>query len=76
MAEHRRILLDGYPTITTRRGDALVADDGRSVAIDEAAASRGRSSRARQRVPLTPKSRPYHPSASRTAARLLIQRRF
>ena len=36
MAEHRRILLDGYPTITTRRGDALVADDGRSVAIDEA----------------------------------------
>ena len=36
MAEYRRILLDGYPTITTRSGDALIADDGRSVAIDEA----------------------------------------
>lgn len=36
MAEYRRILLDGYPTITERDGDKLVANDGRSVAIDDA----------------------------------------
>ncbi len=36
MAEYRRILLDGYPTITERDGDNLVANDGRVVAIDEA----------------------------------------
>lgn len=31
MAEYRRILLDGYATGVTRRGDALVAADGREV---------------------------------------------
>jgi len=31
-----RILLDGYPTVTTAQGDRLVADDGRAVAIDQA----------------------------------------
>ena len=36
MAEYRRILLDGYPTITTREDDHLVAADGRSVPVDEA----------------------------------------
>lgn len=36
MIEHRRILLDGYPTLTERRGDVLVAADGRSVGVDEA----------------------------------------
>ncbi len=34
--EYRRVLLDGYPTITRRHGDELVANDGRSVGIDEA----------------------------------------
>jgi 5-oxopent-3-ene-1,2,5-tricarboxylate decarboxylase/2-hydroxyhepta-2,4-diene-1,7-dioate isomerase len=36
MAEYRRILLEGYPTIATREGDSLVAADGRSVSVDEA----------------------------------------
>lgn len=34
--EYRRILLDGYPILTTRDGDMLVAKDGRSIAIDDA----------------------------------------
>ncbi|HZU65271.1 MAG TPA: fumarylacetoacetate hydrolase family protein [Novosphingobium sp.] len=34
--EYRRILLDGYPILTTREGDRLVTKDGRSIAIDEA----------------------------------------
>jgi 5-oxopent-3-ene-1,2,5-tricarboxylate decarboxylase / 2-hydroxyhepta-2,4-diene-1,7-dioate isomerase len=34
--EYRRILLDGYPILTTRHGDELVTRDGRSVGIDEA----------------------------------------
>ena len=34
--ETRRILLDGQPTEVTRRGDVLVAPDGRSVPSDEA----------------------------------------
>ena len=36
MTEYRRILLDGYPTQVVRRGDDLVADDGRVVAIANA----------------------------------------
>ena len=36
MTEYRRILLDGYPTQVVRRGDDLVAHDGRVVAIAEA----------------------------------------
>lgn len=36
MTETRRILLDGYPTTVRPHGDSLVANDGRSVAIDEA----------------------------------------
>ena len=36
MTEYRRILLDGYPVLVQRHGDALVARDGRRV--DEAAA--------------------------------------
>ena len=36
MAEYRRILLEGYPTITERDGETLVANDGRTVAIDNA----------------------------------------
>jgi 5-oxopent-3-ene-1,2,5-tricarboxylate decarboxylase/2-hydroxyhepta-2,4-diene-1,7-dioate isomerase len=36
MTEYRRILLDGYPTLTERHDQQLVAGDGRSVAIDEA----------------------------------------
>jgi 5-oxopent-3-ene-1,2,5-tricarboxylate decarboxylase/2-hydroxyhepta-2,4-diene-1,7-dioate isomerase len=36
MAEYRRILLDGWPALTERDGDRLVAGDGRSVAVDEA----------------------------------------
>jgi 5-oxopent-3-ene-1,2,5-tricarboxylate decarboxylase/2-hydroxyhepta-2,4-diene-1,7-dioate isomerase len=35
--ETRRILLDGVPTAVKRDGDELVAGDGRSVSIDEAA---------------------------------------
>jgi len=34
--EYRRILLDGYPILTTRHGDALVTRDGRSIGVDEA----------------------------------------
>lgn len=33
MTEYRRILLDGYPTQVVRRGDDLIADDGRVTAI-------------------------------------------
>lgn len=36
MVALHRILLDGYPTVTTVDGDRLVADDGRSVSIDKA----------------------------------------
>ncbi len=36
MTEYRRILLNGYPTITERHGDELVANDGRSIGIAEA----------------------------------------
>jgi 5-oxopent-3-ene-1,2,5-tricarboxylate decarboxylase / 2-hydroxyhepta-2,4-diene-1,7-dioate isomerase len=36
MAEFRRILLDGWPALTERDGDRLVAGDGRSVAVDDA----------------------------------------
>ncbi|MDP4586045.1 MAG: fumarylacetoacetate hydrolase family protein [Microbacteriaceae bacterium] len=36
MTEFRRILLDGYPTQVLRRGDDLVAHDGRVVAIADA----------------------------------------
>ncbi|UCG72051.1 MAG: fumarylacetoacetate hydrolase family protein [Chromatiales bacterium] len=36
MAEYRRILLDGYPTLTERNGERLEARDGRSVAIADA----------------------------------------
>ncbi|MBN4059661.1 fumarylacetoacetate hydrolase family protein [Acidimicrobium ferrooxidans] len=36
MTEYRRVLLDGYPTLTERNGDQLVAGDGRSVNVDEA----------------------------------------
>lgn len=36
MADIRRVLLDGYPTVMTREGDALVAADGRTVAVDDA----------------------------------------
>jgi len=36
MAEYRRILLDGYPTLTERKGERLEARDGRSVAIADA----------------------------------------
>lgn len=35
-AEYRRILLDGYPIVTVRAGDRLIAGDGRSVGVDEA----------------------------------------
>ena len=34
--ERRRILLDGYPTLVERRGDVLVAGDGREVAAESA----------------------------------------
>ncbi|MEY3309947.1 MAG: hypothetical protein RL107_83 [Actinomycetota bacterium] len=36
MTEYRRILLDGYPTQVLRRGEDLVANDGRVVAISDA----------------------------------------
>jgi 5-oxopent-3-ene-1,2,5-tricarboxylate decarboxylase/2-hydroxyhepta-2,4-diene-1,7-dioate isomerase len=36
VTEYRRILLDGYPTQVVRRGDDLVAGDGRVVAIADA----------------------------------------
>jgi len=34
--EYRRILLDGYPLLTIRDGDMLVAKDGRRIAINDA----------------------------------------
>jgi len=34
--EYRRILLDGYPILTTREGDELLTKDGRSIGVDEA----------------------------------------
>ena len=34
--EYRRILLDGYPILTTRHGDELVTRDGRSIGASEA----------------------------------------
>ncbi len=36
MTEYRRILLQGYPVQVVRRGDELVAPDGRSLGIDAA----------------------------------------
>jgi len=36
VTEYRRILLDGYPVQTVRRGDVLVAPDGREVGVDDA----------------------------------------
>jgi 5-oxopent-3-ene-1,2,5-tricarboxylate decarboxylase/2-hydroxyhepta-2,4-diene-1,7-dioate isomerase len=36
MAEYRRILLDGYATVTERDGDLLRAGDGRTIAVDDA----------------------------------------
>ena len=36
MAELRRILLDGWPTVVTRDGARLHARDGRSVAVEDA----------------------------------------
>jgi 5-oxopent-3-ene-1,2,5-tricarboxylate decarboxylase/2-hydroxyhepta-2,4-diene-1,7-dioate isomerase len=34
--EYRRILLDGYPILTTREDDQLVTRDGREIGIDDA----------------------------------------
>ena len=34
--EYRRILLDGYPILTTREGDRLVTKDGRSIGVEDA----------------------------------------
>jgi 5-oxopent-3-ene-1,2,5-tricarboxylate decarboxylase / 2-hydroxyhepta-2,4-diene-1,7-dioate isomerase len=34
--EYRRILLDGYPIVTTHEGDHLATRDGRSIRVDEA----------------------------------------
>jgi 5-oxopent-3-ene-1,2,5-tricarboxylate decarboxylase/2-hydroxyhepta-2,4-diene-1,7-dioate isomerase len=36
ITEYRRILLDGYPILTTRHGDELVTRDGRSIGASEA----------------------------------------
>ena len=36
MTEYRRILLDGAAVQVVRRGDVLVAGDGREVGVDEA----------------------------------------
>ncbi|MFM6968508.1 MAG: fumarylacetoacetate hydrolase family protein [Microbacteriaceae bacterium] len=36
MTEIRRILLDGYPTEVIRKGEMLVAHDGRTIAIEDA----------------------------------------
>ncbi len=36
MTEYRRVLVDGYPTLTERRSDELIAGDGRRVAIADA----------------------------------------
>ena len=36
MTEYRRILIDGYPALVERKGEDLVAGDGRVVAIKDA----------------------------------------
>jgi 5-oxopent-3-ene-1,2,5-tricarboxylate decarboxylase/2-hydroxyhepta-2,4-diene-1,7-dioate isomerase len=36
VTEYRRILIDGYPTLVERKGEDLVAGDGRVVAINDA----------------------------------------
>jgi 5-oxopent-3-ene-1,2,5-tricarboxylate decarboxylase/2-hydroxyhepta-2,4-diene-1,7-dioate isomerase len=36
VTEYRRVLLDGAAVLTTRRGDVLVAGDGREIGVDEA----------------------------------------
>ncbi len=36
MSEYRRVLVDGYPTLTQRHGDELIAGDGRRVQLAEA----------------------------------------
>ena len=36
MTEYRRVLVDGYPTLTERRGDELIAGDGRRVQLADA----------------------------------------
>jgi len=36
MSEYRRILLDGYPVVARREGNALAAADGRRIAVDQA----------------------------------------
>ena len=36
MADIRRILLDGFPTVMARDGERLVARDGRWVGVDDA----------------------------------------
>jgi 5-oxopent-3-ene-1,2,5-tricarboxylate decarboxylase/2-hydroxyhepta-2,4-diene-1,7-dioate isomerase len=36
MPEYRRILLDGYPVLTRRESDTLVAPDGRTASVDDA----------------------------------------
>ena len=36
MSEHRRILLDGYPTVVVCEAGRLMANDGRSISIDDA----------------------------------------
>ncbi|MBU6206829.1 MAG: fumarylacetoacetate hydrolase family protein [Alphaproteobacteria bacterium] len=34
--DYRRILLEGYPILTTREGDRLVTKDGRSIGVEQA----------------------------------------
>jgi 5-oxopent-3-ene-1,2,5-tricarboxylate decarboxylase/2-hydroxyhepta-2,4-diene-1,7-dioate isomerase len=36
MGEYRRILLNGYPTVVERDGDQLIANDGRTIGVDDA----------------------------------------
>jgi 5-oxopent-3-ene-1,2,5-tricarboxylate decarboxylase/2-hydroxyhepta-2,4-diene-1,7-dioate isomerase len=36
MGEYRRILLNGYPTVVERDGDQLIANDGRTIGVEEA----------------------------------------
>jgi len=36
MTEYRRVLLDGYPALTERHGDELVARDGRRIGVADA----------------------------------------
>ena len=36
MSEYRRVLLEGYPTVVQRKGDELVAGDGRRIGIEDA----------------------------------------